>query len=112
MRLSASASPVPNLTTLIACSLLFFPTALAYYFPQIVQPPLDFSDLGRIALAGDYNSISIYNWIGQNETGASQNGSQTLLGRFPSGAFAKLAATDASIPVSYTHLTLPTIYSV
>jgi hypothetical protein len=62
-------------------------------------PPanLDFSQLGRIGVAGDFSGISLYQFEEQNETPFSTNGSESLLAQLPNGAFASLIKTDASI---------------
>jgi hypothetical protein len=46
---------------------------------------------------GDFNGISLYQFVGQNENGFSTNGSQSVLSRFPIGGFATLASADAGI---------------
>ncbi|KAK4230977.1 cortical protein marker for cell polarity-domain-containing protein [Podospora fimiseda] len=58
---------------------------------------LDFSQLGRVALAGDFSGISLYEFEGQNERPFSTNGSEQLLARMPNGAFGSVVRTDASI---------------
>ncbi|KAI9711380.1 MAG: hypothetical protein M1828_001925 [Chrysothrix sp. TS-e1954] len=58
---------------------------------------LDLSQLGQVAFAGSFDSISLYDYVGQDEDGLNTNGSQSLLGRFPNGAFADLQAADANI---------------
>lgn len=69
----------------------------AITFNSIPSPNLDFSGLGRVALTGDFNGISLYEFEGQNENGFSTNGSQSILTRFPNGGFASLVAADAGI---------------
>lgn len=69
----------------------------AISFNTIPSPNLDLSNLGRVALAGDFNGISLYEFEGQNEAGFSTNGSQSILTRFPNGGFANLATADAGI---------------
>ncbi|KAI9813047.1 MAG: hypothetical protein M1827_004267 [Pycnora praestabilis] len=73
------------------------PSTLAISFDPVPSPNLDLSQLGRVALAGDFDSISLYSYEEQNENGFSTNGSQSILTRFPNGAFATLASSDASI---------------
>ena len=99
---------------ILSSSILFARTAHAITPTSVPSPNLDLSKLGRVALAGDFDSISLYQYIGQNED-FSTNGSLALLTRYPNGAFQTLDQTDAYIetmcpfmPVSYTHLTLPT----
>ena len=61
------------------------------------SPNLDLSNLGRVAVAGDFDSISLYQYEGQTENILNTNGSQSLLTRFPNGAFTSLGLSDAYI---------------
>ncbi|KAI9695994.1 MAG: hypothetical protein M1820_008335 [Bogoriella megaspora] len=72
-------------------------SASAIQFNSIPSPNLDFSQLGRVALAGDFDSISLYQFQGQNQNAFSTNGSQSLLTTFPNGDFDTLAQADATI---------------
>ncbi|KAK4189008.1 cortical protein marker for cell polarity-domain-containing protein [Podospora australis] len=63
---------------------------------------LDFSQLGRVALAGDFSGISLYQFEEQNERPFSTNGSEQLLARMPNGAFAPIVNTDATIQTMCT----------
>lgn len=69
----------------------------AVNFDPVPSPSLDLSQLGRVALAGDFEAISFYTFRQQTENGFSTNGSQSLLSQMPNGAFADLASADASI---------------
>ncbi|KAI9720471.1 MAG: hypothetical protein M1812_002977 [Candelaria pacifica] len=80
----------PVLTSLL-------PSTWAINFDPVASPNLDLSKLGRVALAGDFDAISLYTYEQQNQNGYSTNGSQSILTRFPNGAFATLASADASI---------------
>ncbi len=62
-----------------------------------LPPNLDFSDLGRVAVAGDFDSISLYQFEGQAPSSLSPNGSQALLARLPDGTFTSLESSDAHI---------------
>nr|A0A3G1DJF1.1 RecName: Full=Squalestatin S1 biosynthesis cluster protein L1; Flags: Precursor [Phoma sp. MF5453]AMY15056.1 hypothetical protein [Phoma sp. MF5453] len=81
----------------LALSLLFAATPFtsAYTFNQVPSPNLDISNLGRIAFAGDFDSISLYEYEGQTQETPSRNG--TLLSRYPNGVFASINTTDADI---------------
>ena len=57
---------------------------------------LELSRLGQVAIAGDFDSISVYEYEGQKE-GFSNNGSTSILSSLPNGAYQSLASTDASI---------------
>lgn len=60
---------------------------------------LDLSQLGRVAVGGDFDSISLYAYDGQNEN-TSTNGSESLLTRYPDGAFQSLALADADASIT------------
>ncbi|KAF2766928.1 hypothetical protein EJ03DRAFT_344878 [Teratosphaeria nubilosa] len=61
------------------------------------SPNLSLSSLGRVALVGDFDSISLYDYKGQTEDAFSTNGSQALLTRYPDGSFESTDQSDAYI---------------
>ena len=65
----------------------------------IPVPPsdLDLSQLGRVALGGQFDSISLYTYEGQSERPFTNNGSQSLMTQYPNGAFRSNAMSDANI---------------
>ncbi|KAK4170417.1 cortical protein marker for cell polarity-domain-containing protein [Cladorrhinum sp. PSN259] len=63
---------------------------------------LDLESLGRVALAGGFSGISLYEFEGQNERPFSTNGSEQLLARMPNGALASVVKTDARIQTMCT----------
>ena len=71
----------------------------AYALTQntVPSPNLNLNDLGRVAIGGDFDSISLYTYEGQDENSFSTNGSQSLLTRYPNGAFQSLGMADAYI---------------
>ncbi|PSK60523.1 hypothetical protein B9Z65_673 [Elsinoe australis] len=71
--------------------------AHALNFTRAPPANLDLSQLGRVAVVGDFDSISLYEYEGQTQNGYSTNGSQALLGRYPNGAFGNVAASDGNI---------------
>lgn len=88
----------PELAAFILTSpLLLAQPASALPYTPVPSPNLDLSQLGRVALAGDYDSISLYEYVGQNENAFNANGSQGLITRYPNGAFQTLDMTDAYI---------------
>jgi len=101
MRLSSLLGPTAaeftSIIQLWPVFMCFVLPATAVNFDSVPSPNLDLSQLGRVALAGDFDAISIYTYQHQNEHGFSTNGSQSLLSQMPNGAFASLAAADASI---------------
>ena len=82
----------------LAALVALAPTASqAIEFKAAPPANLDFSSLGRIAIAGDFNGISLYEYEGQIGKPRSNNGSESLLAPLPNGAMASIVSTDASI---------------
>ncbi|KAF1946330.1 hypothetical protein EJ02DRAFT_462666 [Clathrospora elynae] len=79
----------------LALSLLLAAHTSAYTFRQVPSPNLKLDDLGRIAFAGDFDSISLYQYEGQSQQFPGRNGA--LLSRYPNGVFATINVTDADI---------------
>ncbi|KAK3054441.1 hypothetical protein LTR09_004709 [Extremus antarcticus] len=93
----------PELTTFILTSPLLFTTPAHAITPtEAPSPNLDLSNLGRVALVGDFDSISLYQYEGQTENVLNTNGSQSLLTRYPNGAFESLGLSDAYIEAMCT----------
>jgi hypothetical protein len=67
----------------------------AFTFKPVPSPNLDIAKLGRIAFAGDFDAISLYEYEGQTQETPSPKG--TLLSRYPNGVFASINTTDADI---------------
>ncbi|KAL5385339.1 hypothetical protein DPSP01_004798 [Paraphaeosphaeria sporulosa] len=65
----------------------------AFTFNPVPAPNIDIARLGRVALAGDFDAISLYQYEGQNQDAAT-NG---LYSRFPNGLFAKIQKTDGEV---------------
>lgn len=80
----------------LALSLLIAsPHTSAFTFTPVPSPNLNIDDLGRIAFAGDFDSISLYQYEGQTQQYPGRNGA--LLSRYPNGVFATINVTDADI---------------
>jgi hypothetical protein len=77
--------------------LLLTPGIYAYNVTEAPSPNLNLDGLKRVALTGNFDSISLYTFVGQNENAPVTNGSQSLLTQLPNGAFQTLATSDASI---------------
>ncbi|KAK2606180.1 hypothetical protein QQS21_003463 [Conoideocrella luteorostrata] len=91
-------SPVPILdSALLLVAALAPSVSEAIHFNPAPLANLDFSNLGRIAIAGDFNGISLYEYEGQIAKPLPTNGSEFLLARLPNGALAPIVSTDASI---------------
>ncbi|PWW78864.1 hypothetical protein C7212DRAFT_156503 [Tuber magnatum] len=69
----------------------------------VSQPSFNLDGLGHVALAGDFNAISIYQYLGQTGSSAFSNGSESLLSQLPNGVFASLASADAAIQALCVH---------
>lgn len=72
------------------------PTQGVGYTP-VQSPDLDLNDLGRVALTGNFDSISLYSYKQQTESTFSADGSQSLITQLPNGAFANAANADGYI---------------
>lgn len=72
-------------------------SAFARNFTSAPSPNIDLSGLGRVALAGDFDSISLYTYQGQTQNANFANGSQYLFSQYPDGSFQGLALADAFI---------------
>ena len=97
MRNSLLQLPAQLLTFILTTPLLSSHGAHAIQQIPIPSPNLDLSQLGRVAIAGDFDSISLYQYQGQNEDVYNNNGSQSLLTRYPDGQFQTLLLADAYI---------------
>ena len=69
----------------------------AVNYNPIVPPNLDLSQLGQVALTGDFDAISLYTYREQNENRLATNGSQSIIVQLPNGDFAAAASADADI---------------
>ncbi|KAJ4414440.1 hypothetical protein N0V85_003148 [Neurospora sp. IMI 360204] len=89
-----SLSPIAVLLTLYSVALS---PVTAISFTPAPATNLDLKDLGRVALAGDFSGISLFQFEEQNERPFKTNGSQSLLARMPNGIFGPVVTTDATI---------------
>ncbi|KAF2088248.1 cellular morphogenesis protein [Saccharata proteae CBS 121410] len=92
---SSLGSTAGTVATLLA--LAHPPSVAAINFTSVPSPHLDLAQLGRVALAGSFDALSIYQWEGQQQSTYSTNGSQSILARFPNGAFTSISNGDAHI---------------
>ncbi|QGA20719.1 hypothetical protein EYB26_008427 [Talaromyces marneffei] len=95
------ASSLSRPATAVAVSALFstwqLPTANAFTATPVSLPNLDLSPLGRVALTGNFDSISIYSYLEEKESAPSTNGCQSLLTTLPNGDITTLLSADADI---------------
>ena len=89
---SIFALPAPLAALLFAAS-----SSHAFSFERAQPANLDLSQLGRVGVAGDFDAASLYQWVGQSQSTAAENGGSSLLSRYPDGAFANLHESDGTI---------------
>uniref|UniRef100_A0A8H7TP82 Cellular morphogenesis protein n=1 Tax=Bionectria ochroleuca TaxID=29856 RepID=A0A8H7TP82_BIOOC len=87
----------PNALGLLSIFLFSSPFSTAFKFEEAPSANLDISGLGRIALAGDFSGISLYEYKEQTGRPSGTNGSESLVAVLPNGALATLVSTDATI---------------
>lgn len=85
-------SALTIITSIISLTSATFPN-----YTQVQTPNLDLNGLKRVALTGSFDSLSVYEWVGQNENQPSTNGSQSLFAQLPNGGFQTLAVADGAI---------------
>lgn len=73
------------------------PPTQAVNFTPVQSPDLDLADLGRVALTGDFDAISLYTYQQQTESTFSTKGSQSIINQLPNGDFATAARADGYI---------------
>ena len=95
MRFPSSLGPTAaRLASLIS---LFVVSTQGVNFDPVPLPDLNLDQLGRVALTGDFDSISLYTYKQQTESAFSTNGSQALITQLPNGDFTPAATADAYI---------------
>lgn len=73
--------------SLLLASPYIIPQASAFTTTPVQLPNLDLSQLGRVAFAGDFDSLSLYQYQEQNETSDPAN---AIYQRLPNGVFAPI----------------------
>lgn len=91
-----TAAEFVSLILLWPIATLIRPTK-AINFTPVPSPNLDLTDLGKVALTGDFDSISLYTYQQQSEDSFSTNGTQSLITQLPNGDFATTASADGYI---------------
>lgn len=92
----------PSWIGLTAANLVFLvqllvPSTQGVAFDPVPPPNLKLDQLGRVALAGNFDSVSLYSYKQQKESAFSTNGSQALITQLPNGDFTPAATADAYI---------------
>lgn len=92
----------PWLKGLTAADVVFviqflLPSTQGVAFDPVPPPNLNLDQLGRVALTGNFDSISLYSYRQQSENAFSNNGSQALITQLPNGDFTPAATADAYI---------------
>ncbi|KAL9584368.1 MAG: hypothetical protein Q9212_002162 [Teloschistes hypoglaucus] len=95
MRLRALYSPIA--AELVVLIQLLIPSTQGVDFSPVQLPDVNLDQLGRVALTGNFDSISLYTYKQQTETAFSTNGSQALITQLPNGDFTAAAPADAYI---------------
>ncbi|KAI9735680.1 MAG: hypothetical protein M1834_001696 [Cirrosporium novae-zelandiae] len=98
--LSAITEEAMSMSVLVGLTWLsLFPVTQGVTYTPVASSNLDLSQLGRVALAGDFDAISLYSYDEQTENAYNTNGSQAILSQLPNGVLSSLAATDARINI-------------
>ncbi|KAL8723250.1 MAG: hypothetical protein Q9225_000440 [Loekoesia sp. 1 TL-2023] len=95
MRLTSFISPAA--AELVFLIQLLVPSTQGVAFDPVPPPNLNLDQLGRVALTGNFDSISLYTYKQQTESAFSSNGSQALITQLPNGDFTPTATADAYI---------------
>ncbi|CAI6281823.1 unnamed protein product [Periconia digitata] len=77
--------------SLLLASPYLIPAASAFTLTPVPLPNLDLAPLGRVAFAGDFDSLSLYQFAEQNETSDPAN---AIYQRLPTGVFAPIKNPD------------------
>ncbi|PYI30403.1 cellular morphogenesis protein [Aspergillus indologenus CBS 114.80] len=77
--------------------LLLSSLASALTFQSISEPELDLSPLGHIALTGDFDALTYYQYTAQTNTTTGDNDAQALLTPLPNGILTTLSTSNADI---------------
>ncbi|KAK8049476.1 Polarized growth protein rax2 [Apiospora phragmitis] len=96
-RRPASRKPANSLTSYLFGLTTIATLSHALTVTPVPSPDLDLSNLGRVAIAGDFAGISLNEFEGQTEQPFNTNGSESLMIRLPNGVFSNILTTDASI---------------
>lgn len=83
---------LPFLATLLLSS-----AAEGIPFHPVSQPELDLSPLGRVALTGDFDAVSLYSYKEQANSTAPKNGTQSISTPLPNGVLTNLVDADGDI---------------
>ncbi|KAL1860580.1 hypothetical protein VTK73DRAFT_7269 [Phialemonium thermophilum] len=96
-RRGARKRPLALFGSILTASTLLPSSIRAISFTPAPSANIDLSQLGRVAVAGDFSGISLFQFEEQGESSLSANGSQALLARLPNKVFVPVVKTDASI---------------
>lgn len=95
MRLSSLFGPAA--AELVFLIHLWIPPTQGAAFDPVQLPDINLDQLGRVALTGDFDSISLYTYRQQTQNAFSTNGSQALITQLPNGDYTAAATADAYI---------------
>ncbi|PYH48776.1 putative cellular morphogenesis protein (Rax2) [Aspergillus saccharolyticus JOP 1030-1] len=77
--------------------LLLSSLASALTYQSVSEPELDLSPLGHIALTGDFDAVTYYQYTAQTNTSTGDNDAQALLTPLPNGILTTLSTSNADI---------------
>lgn len=92
MRTPSLFGPATGWLSLLA----LLPSVNALSFESVSVPELDLSSLGRVAITGDFDGVSLYQYKEQSQS-IAQDGSQALLTPLPNGILTNISSSDAHI---------------
>ncbi|RDW83751.1 putative cellular morphogenesis protein (Rax2) [Aspergillus mulundensis] len=69
----------------------------ALSFQPVSSPELDLSRLGQVALTGDFDAVTFYEYAEQRDAKLGNDDSQSILAPLPNGILTTLSTTDAGI---------------
>lgn len=102
MRRHSGKGTTPSLSRSSVLTALLAVIASAIEFKPVPQPSLNFDDLGKVGLAGDFDAISVYAYDGQGVSTLNQNGSDSVMVQLPNGGLSPVVAADANIEAMCT----------
>ncbi|CAD6504140.1 BgTH12-05877 [Blumeria graminis f. sp. triticale] len=100
MTLHSMISSAPNCAPILAIGIYFLLTLqiVTVSTSKSTPPPnIKLDDLGRTALVGNFDGISVYKDEEYRPREIPKNGSQSLYSRLPDGGFMNVASSDANI---------------
>ncbi|KAL4876575.1 cortical protein marker for cell polarity-domain-containing protein [Aspergillus karnatakaensis] len=73
------------------------PRVSSLSFQPVAQPKLELSQLGQVALTGDFDAVTFYSYAEQSNAPSRDDESQSILTPLPNNILTALSASDADI---------------